>query len=226
VTSIGSLNESSLHAQIKEWYSKEGDRLEEKVDGSVIDIVRGEVLIEIQTGNFASIRNKLTKLLHNHKLHLVYPIPERKWIVRISKKGRELAKRRSPKKGKLLDIFDELIRIPELFNSPNFSFEALLVHVDEHRCDDGKGSWRRKGVSIVDRLLLDVKESFVFSSAADLLSLFPLRLKNPFTNKDLAVALKISIAQARRITYTLRKIGLIELVGKQVRSNLYKLVSS
>ena len=34
---IGTLNEGSLHAQLKEWYRRPGDLLEQPVDGYVVD---------------------------------------------------------------------------------------------------------------------------------------------------------------------------------------------
>src|SRR5262245_41716920 len=63
---IGVLNESPLHAALKQWYARPGDLLETAVDGFVVDIVRGDVLIEIQTGHFAAIRSKLASLLQSH----------------------------------------------------------------------------------------------------------------------------------------------------------------
>ncbi len=54
IAAIGTLNEGALHAQLKDWYRRRGDRVEQLVDGFVIDLVRGELLVEIQTGSFAS----------------------------------------------------------------------------------------------------------------------------------------------------------------------------
>ena len=58
---ISTLNEKSLHAALKEWYARRGDRLEVSVDGFLVDIVRPrrgkrarDLLVEIQTGNFAN----------------------------------------------------------------------------------------------------------------------------------------------------------------------------
>jgi hypothetical protein len=62
LSGIGLLNEKPLHASLKQWYARPGDRFEVPVDGFVIDIVRGRLLIEIQTRNFASTRAKLIKL--------------------------------------------------------------------------------------------------------------------------------------------------------------------
>ena len=56
---IGTLNEGALHAQLKEWYRCPGDLLEQVAGGFVVDLVRGDLLVEIQTGGFAPLRRKL-----------------------------------------------------------------------------------------------------------------------------------------------------------------------
>ena len=162
---IGSLNESKLHYQIKELYKKRNDKLESKVDGYFIDINRDELLIEIQTKNFGSIKKKISKLLNNHKLLIIYPIPYIKWISKIDKNTNEIiTKRKSPKKGNFLDVFDEMIRFPSFINHKNFSLEIILTEINEIRCDDGKGSWRRKGVSIIDRELIKIHDKMLLKN--------------------------------------------------------------
>lgn len=219
---IGSLNESTLHLQIKDWYSRPQDRFEVKLEGSVIDIVRGDLLIEIQTSNFAAIRKKLSKLIDNYKIKMIYPIPQIKWIVRVSGQGKILSRRKSSKRGKLLDVFDELLRIPELINHPNFSLEVLMVEMEEIRLADGKGSWRRRGVSILDRRLVRVVESRTFSRNQDFLSFLPDDLNTPFTNKALSETMGVSLSRATQITYTLRKMKVLETVGKDGKALLFE----
>ena len=60
---IATMNEKPLHAALKRWYAEDGDRIEEPVDGFVIDIVRDKQLIEIQTRSFSSMKRKLNKLI-------------------------------------------------------------------------------------------------------------------------------------------------------------------
>src|SRR5215207_8099873 len=100
MSGIGLLNEKPLHASLKQWYARPGDRIEVLVDGFVIDIVRDDLLIEIQTRNFASIKSKLTNLVRFHQVRLVYPIIQEKWIVRsATRNGKGPIRRKSPKKG-------------------------------------------------------------------------------------------------------------------------------
>jgi hypothetical protein len=220
---FGSRRESSLHSSIKKWYSLEGDKLEAKIGNFVVDIVRGHLLIEIQTVNFSAIKPKLTRLLRDHKVRLVYPIPKEKWIVHRSMgNGDMFGRRRSPKKGCLLDLFDELIRIPSLFSNGNLSVEVLMIESEEIWCNDGKGSWRRRGASIEDRKLIRVFERVIFENKADFLNFLPKDLPNPFSNRNLAESLGITVNQSRKMTYSLRKIGTITHIGNNRNQMLFQ----
>jgi hypothetical protein len=220
---IGLLNEGSLHSQIKQYYRIPGDTLEQKVDGKYIDIVRGNLLIEIQTGNFSKIKKKLLSLIRNkHKIRLIFPIPEEKWIVYINPAtSREIKRRKSPKKGRTIDIFNELIRIPALINKRGFQIELLYTIEEEVRCNDGKGSWRKKGISIVERRLIKVNKSEILCTKKDFLRLLPSTLPSPFTNRILACEIKCSIRQATKLTYCLKKMGVIKENGRTGRSIAY-----
>jgi hypothetical protein len=187
-----------------------------------VDIVRGDLLIEIQTANFSSIKPKLLRLLNEHKVRLVYPIPQKKWIVHKSTDTGEIfGRRRSPKKGRLYDLFNELIRIPSLFSKGNLSVEVLMIEVEEIWCDNGRGSWRRKGASIEDRKLIRVLERKVFEHKTDFLKFLPKDLPDPFSNRNLAESLGIPLSQSRKMTYSLRRIGAITHVGKSRNQMLF-----
>src|SRR5215211_249820 len=145
MSGIGLLNEKPLHASLKQWYARPGDRFEVPVDRFVVDIVRDDLLIEIQTRNFASINSKLCKLTRSYEVRLVYPVIQEKWIVRTSDGGIAV-RRKSPKRGRLEDLFWELVSIPQLLSNPNFSLEVLLIRAEELRRYDGRRKkWRRKG---------------------------------------------------------------------------------
>ena len=219
---IGTLHESSLHADLKLWYKESKDQLEVTVDNYVIDIVRDDLLIEIQTRNFSSIKKKLEKLIENHRILLIHPIVKDRWIIKMeSHSHRVISDRLSPKHDVYVDIFEELIRIPELISNPNFTIELPLVQIEEYRKNDGKGSRRRKGWSIYDRKLVKVLEKRTFYTPMDFLMLKPTSLKTPFTNSELANSLKKPLYLAQKMSYCLRKMGLIKVVGKKGRSFLF-----
>lgn len=218
---IGQLNEKPLHASLKGWCAQPGDRFEVPVDGYLIDIVRNDLLLEIQTGSVASIKSKLAHLLRSHQIRLVYPIAKEKWIVRLAKNGgRAVARRRSPKKGRVEDLFREMVSIPRLLSNRNLSLEVLLIREEEARRYDGRRSWRRKGWSIEERRLLEVVERRLFDEPADWLALLPEKLAR-FTARDLAQATGIRLELAQKMAYCLRGAGVVELIGRRGRANLY-----
>jgi hypothetical protein len=215
------MGETSLHDEIKRWYSQPGDLLEKWVDGYLIDIVRGDRLIEIQTSNFSAIKAKLEDLVKHHPVRLVHPIAQTKWIVRLDSRGKRVSKRRSPRRGRVEDLFLELVYIPRLMKETNFSLEALLVQSEEELIDDGRGSWRRRHWSIHDRRLLDVVGRTTFSTPVDILKLLPATLPEEFTTRELAESLQLRANIAQKMTYSLRHMDVIETIGKRGRAYNY-----
>ena len=220
---IGSLNEKPLHAALKSWYAEEGDGFEVPIDGYVIDIVRGDLLIEIQTRSFSSIKDKLGKLVSDHVLRLVYPVPQEKWIVKVSDDGHSrVSRRKSPKRGRAEHVFAELVSFPTLLANRNFSLEVLLIQEEEFRRFDGRRGWRRRGWVTLERRLLDVLDCHRFETPADMATLLPDHLAEPFTTSDLAVALAQPRRLAQQMAYCLREMGVVVHIGKQGNSVLYR----
>jgi hypothetical protein len=216
------MNQSSLHSAIKNWYSLPGDRFEVRVDDFIVDIVRETLLIEIQTRNFSAIKKKLIELLETHQVRLVHPIPQQKWIVYVTASGEIVRRRKSPRRGRLFDLFYELVRVPNLVKEENFSLDVLMIEEEEVRCNDGKGSWRKRGVSIKDRRLMQVHRTTLFKNERDFLRFLPSDLTQPFTNKALAKLSGVRINLARKITYCLRKMGAITTVGKKGKELIFE----
>jgi hypothetical protein len=219
---IGTLQEKTLHADLKNWAAQPGDGLEIKVDGYFIDIVHGDTLIEIQTRNFNALKRKLYHLVEKHPVRLVYPIPVEKWIVRQSMDGQLISRRKSPRRGRLEHIFLELIRIPDLIKEPNFSIQVVLARVEEIQVDDGHGSWRRAGRSLLDRRLIEVLDTVLFNSPSDFSRLLPAGLPDAFTARELSQSLGLPIRLAQKMVYCLRQMGSINLAGTRDRAYLYQ----
>lgn len=214
-------NERSLHIGLKQWYAQPHDRFEVPVDAFVVDLVRGRQLVEIQTRNFAAIRRKLEMLLAQHPVHLVHPVTFEKWVVQVDEKGNRLSRRKSIYRGHLCQVFEELVRLPELVNHPNFSLEIPFIREEEIRCRDGKGSKHRKKVSLKDRKLLEVVSTHIFTNPQDFLMFLPEQLPVPFSNRDLEAATQWPLFRCRQVTYCLRKMEALDLAGKKGNELLY-----
>jgi len=222
--SIGMKNERTLHAQIKQWCFQNGDKVEVPVAGYIVDIVRGDLLIEIQTRNLGSMKRKLKKLLQDYKVRVIHPIAAEKQITYVdpgSGEKLQAATRKSPKKGTILDVFSELVNITDVLVQPNFELEILLISEEEVRCRDGRGSWRRSGTSIVDRKLKSVQASCLFPNKQAYLAILPPDLPEFFTTKTLSQFLGTTVNTSQKIAYCLKKLNLIEQTGKEGHSFVY-----
>ena len=200
---IGTLNEGSLHAALKASYAQPGDEFEVPLSGFVIDIRRDDLLIEIQTGSFAAMGNKLDHLLVEHRMLLVHPIAVETYLQRPGAKPRK-----SPKRGSVYSMFDELVSIPTVLDHPNLSLEIALVSVTKVQEADSRVRRGRGGFRTTDRVLRHVIELQRFDHTADLLALVPDGLPPEFTTADLAATAGISRDAAQKMAYCLRPLGL------------------
>ena len=219
---VGTLNENPLHAALKQWYARPGDQLEVAVDGYVIDIVQEDRLVEIQTGHFSPLKAKLADLVKRHRVRLVYPIAQEKWIVKLDDSGEPMDRRKSPKRGSVCDLFVPLVSIPLLLQHPRFELEVLLVQMEERRRHDANRAWRRRGWVVEERRLLAVVARHRFTGPSDLVALLPDSLPSAFTTAHIAGAMGCSRIVAQKMAYCLRQMKGIEPIGKQGNARLYR----
>jgi hypothetical protein len=113
-----------------------------------------------------------------------------------------------------------------LLLSPNFSLEVLLIQEEEVRRYREKRRWWRRGWVTEERRLLEVVHRRLFETPADIGALLPPGLREPFATKDLADAMEGRQALAQKMAYCLRKMGVIEHVGKHGGANLYAIAAA
>ena len=218
--------EGSLHAALKARYAATlpEARVEAVVDGFVVDVVGQDELIEIQTASFGSASRKLEQLVVAHRVVLVHPIPIERWLVLVDADGAVLRRRRSPKRGLALDLFDELVHIPSLVADPHFRVELALTREEEIRGPIPVGAryryprawWR------LDRRLIDVVETLRIDAPADLLELLPEGLPEPFTTADIVAATGRSKRLAMRAVYCLERSGAVTRLPRRGRHVAYR----
>ena len=224
---IGTLAETSLHAALKAHYARPGDLLECEVAGYVVDIVRplpdgGAQCIEIQTRHLGQMRPKLLALLEQHPVHVVHPIAQERYIARVAADGAAISRRKSPKHGRVLDLFPELVGLVGLVTHPNLTLEVGMVGEEQVWRDDGQGSWRRRRWSIADRRLLSIGQSFIFATPADFAALLPADLPDHFDTGELATRIQAPRRLAQQMVYCLRIMGLVLAENKRGRAVLYR----
>jgi hypothetical protein len=219
---IGTLNEKPLHAALKEFYARPGDRTEVRLDRWVVDILHDNGLIEIQTHNLGAIRRKLLDLCQRYPVRLVYPVAQEKWIVRLAQDGtRVVGRRKSPKQGSPELVFDELVSMPRLLLDPNFTLEVVMIQEEEVRHPDSTVNWRRRGWAVSERRLLQVVDRHVYQTPTDFYEMIPATLPEPFTARQLALALGQPLRLGQRMAYCLREMEVLDVTGTHQRSYLY-----
>jgi hypothetical protein len=215
--------EGPLHASIKRWYARPGDRVEVPIERYVIDLVRDEQLIEVQTRGFAGMKPKVRALLAlGRRVRIVHPIAVDRWIVTIDDDGAVLARRRSPRHGRLIDLVTELVSFPELLDDPGLEIEVLLTTEEEVRRLAAGRCWRRRGWTTVERRLVDVLDRVLLRSGRDLAGLLPDDLPERFTTAELAERSGRSRRTAQQAAYCLRRLRLIEADGTVGRATAYR----
>lgn len=226
---INTYNESDLHNTIKSMYIKTyGGNTEVETDQYICDVVTGcGDIYEIQTANLSKLFPKIQTLLKSHKVTLVYPLAEERYIELSDENGGRISKRRSPKRLNIYSIFDELTGLYPLLLNPGFTLEVLSVSIIEHRIRTAepvqlanKSRRFRKNWIKTGKELNELKGRRTFSKKEDYLSLLPDILPASFTVKELAEAGAGKYAAI--MLWVLRKMNLVSVTGKKGNAYLYE----
>jgi len=221
--SIGTRSESSLHRTLKFRYSL-GGKTEETVAGFIADgINRNGEYIEVQTGSFAPLKKKAARLTGHGRVIIIHPIIINKFIEVYDEKGKRLYRRKSPRQGSEWDLFNNLVYAPQIALLPDLSIELAIIDAAEKRIRNGKGSWRRKGVSLYDRELEAWHGSLYLDCPGDYRRFIPFKPGEDFTADSLAKKAGIDAGLARKTLYVLTKISVVSRTGKKGRFWIYNL---
>ncbi|MEO0531895.1 MAG: hypothetical protein AAF266_15170 [Planctomycetota bacterium] len=219
--------ETSLHQQLKAHYAGDEGEVEVRRGRYRIDVVRGDLLIEVQHGGLSAIRDKIRKLCDTDRVLVVKPIVARRRIIKLDKQGGNVVSRRwSPKRGTPLDLFDDLVHFTRAFPHKRLTLEVPLVEVEEVRYP-GHGRrrrWRKNDFVVEDQCLASVGKTLRFQKAADLWQLVPGKLPKEFDTAELARAIDAPRWVAQRAAYCFREMGVVKQVGKRRNAWLYQRV--
>ena len=224
---IGTLQEKTVHAVLKEYYAPDTDMQEIPIDGYVADIYTGTEIIEIQTANFNKMREKLTCFLEQYPVMIVYPIPKVKWLCWINEETGECSPpRKSPAKGTVYKAFFELYKIKSFLPNPNLKLCFPLLEIEEYRLLNGWSKDKKKGSCRYDRIPLKLVEEVRFERVEDYLQLVPYDLKEPFTVAEFAKAVKERKEVAGVVLRILNYLHVIERCENRGKAYTYRVVDN
>ena len=216
--------ETSLHQQLKRCYAVDDASTEVVLGRYRIDAIRDEELIEIQCASLSAIRQKCQDLLKRHRVRVVKPVIVRTRIAKVKRLGGKVVSRRmSPKRGTVLDVFDELIYFTRVFPDPNLTIEIPLVEVEQVRAPSRRRYRWRKDYKVQDVRLEAIAGQYELTEAVDLFKL--IGWDSPpeqFNTADLAEAIDRPRWFAQKIAYVLRQTGAIDAVTRKRTGVIYR----
>ncbi len=214
--------ESSLHRQMKEFYSRSDASFEGQVGRYRIDVVLPDRLVEVQLGPLVVLRRKAIQLLHSNNLLIVKPIIAVKHIIRLRESdGSVLTRRRSPKHGNIWEFFHDLIHFCQVFPHPRLHIDIPMVEIEELRYPGPNHRLGKRGYRIADQRLVSIRGCVRLRDGRDLLRLLPAIPCDPFYSRDLADCLSVPHWVGQRIAYCLHQCGVSDRIGKTRRGYLY-----
>lgn len=236
---INTYNESSLHKTIKLLYAQENmGKTEVELFGHVYDILTKDTVIEIQTKNLSKLLSKsLDTLDHQYKIKIVFPLVINKWIETQDENGTILSCRKSPVRGSIYSVFDELTGLYQVLLNENFSLDIVEVDILETRTkyqepvqSPNKRQRHRKYYLKTGKNLKEILDTKEFSNKNDYLKLIPESILPEFCAKDLAKALKenktlpsSAYKKAHIMIWVLKHMDLIEETIVKNRSHYYRI---
>ncbi|MCL1790721.1 MAG: hypothetical protein FWG40_05100 [Peptococcaceae bacterium] len=216
---IGELNEKTIHKSLKTRIEPDVACHEVKLNGYYVDVLRDEVVFEIQSRNLYVIKEKLRSLLGTHRVTVVYPVIRTKWIVWVDEVGQVVRRRKSPKSGQVCHVLAELYGIRDLLDHENLSFRVDCLDAEDFRLVRGKAETVKR-LECVPLTWLDVVE-FGGTRERGLERVLP-ELVDEFTSKEFGRMGGLQQNLASKALKVLRDSGVIEQVGKRGRLYLYR----
>lgn len=219
---IGTLSEKTVHAILKLYYAPDTDMHEIPIENYVADIYTGKEIIEIQTGQFNRMREKLKAFLPHYPVTLVYPIPRQKWLIWIDEESGELSEpRKSPLTGNAYMAFRELYKIKMFLKDKNLHLKLVLLDMEEYRLLNGWSRDKKKGSCRYDRIPSGLAEEICIDDPRDYMRFIPYELEE-FTSEQFAKAAHIRRPLAQTVLNILTYVDCVERIGKQGNAILYR----
>ncbi len=225
-TNIGTYKEKRLH-QILKMFLEPDEALHEIAVGEYIaDICRDNEIIEIQTGSFYPMKEKLAYYLDETELAVtvVRPIPYIKWCVWLdADSGEIVSRKRSNKKTLPKDIMRDWFYLCDFIGHERLKIKFLLLEEEEYRFLCGWSRDKKRGSRRYERIPLGIIDEKVYSSKEDYLEFLPEGLPNEFAASDYMKLMKLSSYGAYSALKILAHLGFLEKSKeKKGRSYTYK----
>lgn len=222
--SIGTLNEKSIHAALKNYIEPDETKHEIRINGYIADIFNNGEIIEIQSKDFSKLRNKLSSYIPQYKVRIVYPINIVKYINWVDPITHDvLERRKSPSRTSKQDMFSELYKIREYLSNDNLSFTAMLLETEEYKYLDGYGKNNKNNATKIDKIPTSIIDEINFNVDGGYGQFIQSSLKSEFTANEFAKEAHCKLETARTTLLILNELGYVTRIGRKGRRYLYNI---
>ena len=222
---IGLLQEHTLHRVLKFYLSDDEHNHEIKIGRMYADVVLDNHIYEIQTKSFNVMRNKLSKFLETHHVTICYPLAVNKVIYLTNDYGELVSTKKSPKHASPLEIMVELYKIKDYLLNNNLHFKIFMLDMDEFRSVKEKTWKSRKGFIRTNQVPRKINYIYEINQPNDFKKLLDIyKLPEVFTSKVFSKATHMTIKKGTVALNVLTHLNVVERIGKEKNSYLYKIV--
>ncbi|MBQ8293070.1 MAG: hypothetical protein IJX78_04580 [Bacilli bacterium] len=219
--SIGTKQERTLHQYLKYYFCDNPDYHEQKCGSYIVDILKNEQIIEIQTSSFNAMRKKLESLLPNYPITIVYPIIVEKKIHNYDENGQFVSSKKSPKKEHPLKIGKELYKLNHILNNKNLNFICTILKIDEHRIPY-LNRYKQKRMTRINQIPYELVENINLKEGNTLASLIP--FDKEFTALEFKKKLKLSPRETSSTLIALRTLNVIKVTRQDGKKYIYEVI--
>ena len=218
-TTIGTLNEKSIHSALKYYFANDYDH-EAKIGSFYADIVTENGIYEIQTSSFSRLNKKLEAMLNACHVTVVYPYEKRVKTVSVDEKSGEVLTAGAFRyNNSYTKLFLELYRIKSFLTDPNLTICIAELEIERINYVDPKTK-RRRGKGKYTKTPRALRREIYLEKPEDYAIFLPENLPGEFTVKELQQLVKST--DAKLMLEILGYMGVTEKIGKIRNADLYR----
>ena len=223
---IGTLNEKSVHAVLKDYYGVFDDNKEVPLGSFEADIVGERGVIEIQTRSLWRLADKLKALLSACDVTVVFPLEAKKDILWTDpESGEVVTVGRSTRKMTAEWGIAELYDIRGSLGNERLHLRFPVLEVQEIRLLNGWSKDKKKGSQKCDKIPLKLLDELIIENTADAsqyTTLLRSELPDSFTVDEISKLYRLDKKRSGRFISVMKLVGAVQCVGKKGRKNLYE----
>ncbi|MBO6301418.1 MAG: HAD family phosphatase [Ruminiclostridium sp.] len=217
-TTIGTLNEKTIHNALKYYYCDESGH-ETKIGSFFADGMDEGGILEVQSANFTYLAKKLPQMLAVSPVTVVYPFERVTRLYSINEQTGEILSESRRTNSSLSKLFLELYRLKAFLTNPNLTVRIAELEIDKKLYYKDERKIRRRGMKKEKFPMRFISET-VLRGAEDYAGFLPDGLGVRFTRAQLHALMRST--DAGLMLSVLEFTGAVRRCGKQGNSIVYE----